>query len=230
MSTAEPPVELVPLSAIIPDTATQARVTVNSHAIGVYAKKLDKLPPIELFASEREPGRYYIGDGWHRFHAAKQAERDTIRAHVHRAVPVLGDDGEPTGAMRPVEDGRREAILWGLKANHEHGVQRTLEDVRNAVRIALADPEFKDRSDRYIAGMVGADRGMVKRLRLQMYGPDGQKVRVVTRNGQDIRMDVSSIGLRAADSEPGESAAPELLGLPPRGWACENCGHVHDRP
>jgi hypothetical protein len=46
---------------------------------------------------------------------------------------------------------RRDALLYALSANAEHGHRRTNEDKRRAVDIMLADPEWSKLTDRAIA-------------------------------------------------------------------------------
>lgn len=74
------------------------------------------LPPVVLF--NEGPGRpLYLADGFHRVEVARRLAQKTIRAEVR-------------------EGGYAEALAFALGANSSHGLRRTNEDKRNAVKVA----------------------------------------------------------------------------------------------
>src|ERR687889_2199677 len=103
--------------------AKQPRAVTDLNLAGEYAEAMlngAQFPPVVVFG---EGGNgYWLADGYHRWHAAGIAGLQLLAADV-----------------RP--GGRREAILHSVGANAEHGLRRTNDDKRRAVRTLLADPE-----------------------------------------------------------------------------------------
>jgi uncharacterized ParB-like nuclease family protein len=135
------------------------------------------VPPVTLFAertvedgSKEQKGtvRYYIGDGWHRFHALRELGRAVIPAIVH-------------------EGGRREALKCALGANTGFGLRRTNKDKRKAVEVAIR--EFPRLSSRAVAELCKVSHEMVNALRSQLadsascrVGRDGKTRHVAERD------------------------------------------------
>lgn len=136
----------VDLTKISTDPSTQARITISSTTVDEYAEALaagTHLPPVVLFGDDNS---YWIGDGFHRVHAARKASMSTIEADV-----------------RP--GGHREALLHAAGANASHGLRRTNGDKRRAVLLLLADPEWSKESDRWIAKAANVSHTYVAKLR-----------------------------------------------------------------
>lgn len=140
------------LSQLRIDGGTQPRVAINEEAVSDYAQHLREgvvLPPVAAFF---DGVVYWLADGFHRYHAHRRAGREAIAVDVH--------DG-----------GLREAILYSVGANAEHGLQRTNEDKRKAVQmlltdeIAAKDEHGKPWSNCEIARRCRVDEKMVRRLR-----------------------------------------------------------------
>ena len=106
-----------------------------------------ELPPIDLFESETEENAYYIGDGWHRLHAHREAKCKTIAAIVHPG-------------------GRAAALKHALGANADHGLRRTNRDKRNAVKIALK--HFPKLSNRELAKLCRVTHACVNKIKKQV--------------------------------------------------------------
>lgn len=130
---------------------TQSRVSLNQDAIDSYQEAMEESPkaypfaPIVVFR-ERAGAKTWIGDGWHRYRAARAAGRKTILAEVRQG-------------------GERAAVLFAAGANKDHGVHRTPEDKRKAVGMLLADPEWARWSDREIALHCAVSRPLVASVR-----------------------------------------------------------------
>ncbi len=121
--------ELIEIDSITIDAALQTRFSLNASAIEDYQAAIEAsqpMPPVTIFSD----GRYmYLADGFHRLQAYKQAGRDHIPADIR-----IGS--------------RRDAFKFALSANATHGLRRSPEDKRQAVKMALDDLELNELSDR----------------------------------------------------------------------------------
>lgn len=127
------------------DTRCQAREYMDEQALEEYAdayRSGEMLPPLDVFEVD---GELVVVDGFHRVEAARRAEVLTL------AVRIVGQ-----GSMADAE--------WhALASNQKHGLRRTREDKRRAVRRALElDPS---RSNREIARHVGVSDPFVGKIR-----------------------------------------------------------------
>jgi hypothetical protein len=190
----------VPLDRISTDTESQARVKIRTRVVRQYAAAMAEqlaegglcFPPIVLFTGERD---YWIGDGFHRVLAARRAGLTEIAASVQSGS-------------------RRDALLYSISANSAHCLPRTNADKRRAVSLLLADPEWRQWSDREIARRCQVDHKVVSRVRPRASGAEPQmRARKVQRGDQ-----VYEMSLPAADPAPEhlpEKPAPtDALGLP----------------
>lgn len=125
-------IKTLPLSAIRTNGGTQTRVQLNAAAVKEYGEAMTEgvhFPPVIVFFDGTD---HWLADGFHRV----QASMD---------IGALSIDAE----IRP--GGQRDAKLYSAGANGSHGVQRTNEDKRKAVKTLLADAEWAAWSDREIA-------------------------------------------------------------------------------
>lgn len=98
------------------------------------------LPPVVLF--NEGPGRpLYLADGFHRVEVARRLAQKTIRAEVR-------------------EGGYAEALAFALGANSSHGLRRTNEDKRNAVKVAWENRKMLFGVDNPSAGSVAEACGV----------------------------------------------------------------------
>lgn len=134
------------LNAIRIDGGTQARVQIDNDAVGDYAEAVKAgigFPPIVVF---HDGADHWLADGFHRYHAHKQAGKAGIVADIR------------SGTVR-------DAILFSLGANCTHGLRRTNADKRKAVTAMLGDSEWCAWSDRKIADLCGVSQPFVSGLR-----------------------------------------------------------------
>ena len=103
----------------------------------------DEFPPVVLFDDGR---KMYLADGFHRTAAALSIGRDRIDATVHQGS-------------------KQDALLFSLKANSKHGLQRTNDDKRHSVGLLLDDFEYADKSDREIAELCAVSHTFVSKIR-----------------------------------------------------------------
>jgi len=136
--------QAVRLADIQPDPEIQARVALKKSTVRQYAAAMrrgSKFTPIFLFW---DGTRFWLADGYHRWTAAGEAGLTSIEAEVRFGT-------------------RRDAILFAAGANA--GLPRTNEDKRRAVRMLLADAEWSNRSNEWIADSCGVSHSFVAKLR-----------------------------------------------------------------
>ena len=134
------------LNAIRIDGGTQPRERINMEVVGDYAEGVKvgiEFPPVVVFHDGAE---HWLADGFHRWHAHKQAGKVSIVADV-RAGTLL------------------DAKLFAVGANGAHGLRRTNEDKRRAVQMVLDEPAWKEWSDRKVADACGVSAPFVSALR-----------------------------------------------------------------
>jgi len=118
--------------AIRIDGSTQSRASINNDIVSEYATQIKEgaeFPPVVVFNDGTD---LWLADGFHRFRAHNKAGKTSIAADVRNGTV-------------------RDAILFSLGANSDHGIQRTAADKRKAVTTMLQDPEWGDWSDNAIA-------------------------------------------------------------------------------
>lgn len=133
------------LSLIRRDGGTQSRAELNAEAVTAYGDAMlagAVFPPVIVFYDGAE---YWLADGFHRWEAADAAGLEEIESDVRQGT-------------------RRDAILFSVRANASHGVQRTHSDKRRAVQILLNDAEWSLWSHRKIAEATGVSHTFVSKL------------------------------------------------------------------
>lgn len=131
------------------DGGTQARAKIDQDTVADYAARYENnqdMPPLVVFYDGTD---HWLGDGFHRYHAARQAGRNEIACDCRKGT-------------------QREAILYSCGANSSHGLKRTNADKRKAVSILLADPEWARKSNRWIADIAVVGDHLVAEIRTEM--------------------------------------------------------------
>jgi uncharacterized ParB-like nuclease family protein len=108
------------VAAIRTDGGTQPRSTILRDVVEEYAAAMAdgaKFPAITVFYDGAE---YWLADGFHRLAATDTAGREKINCDVRQGT-------------------RRDAVLHSVGANAAHGMRRTNDDKRRAVRVMLED-------------------------------------------------------------------------------------------
>jgi len=158
--------EKIQIHALVTD-GLQTRVTLNEDVVSDYCEILREggsLPPVVVF---RDVLTDYLADGFHRLEAAKRLGRIDIEAEVR--------DGDRTVALR-----------HALRANAAHGLRRTNEDKRNALKIAWDNRQALfggDPSNPMLAEACGVSESTVIRWRKGCAG--GVKDTPCSRVGAD---------------------------------------------
>jgi uncharacterized ParB-like nuclease family protein len=186
----------LPLSQIRCDEKAQPRVKLDEFMVKEYSEEMSEgaaFPPVIVFHRPNED--YYLADGWHRIEAARRRGCESIMAEVH-------------------EGGLRDAILYSLSANTDHGLRRTRADKRRAVRSLLEDPEWFSWSDNEIATrcrvsrkLVASTRKAVREEKTHLVQEQDRTVKAM-RGGKPYTVNASKIG-RKASSSPGTCVVPQ---------------------
>lgn len=147
----------LPLSSIRRDGGTQSRVTLQPLTAQEYAEVIDKLPPVVVYYDfdpiTMPEGNYWLADGFHRAKAHDLAGRTEIECEVRKGT-------------------QRDAILYSLSANENHGLRRNNADKRRAVETILRDKEWSRefKSDRAIAEACSVSHTFVQNIRKEAAG------------------------------------------------------------
>lgn len=176
------------------DSENQARERLDNDTVAEYAEAMErkeKLPPIVCY---HDGSTYWLADGFHRYHAARKRGEKVIEAQV-------------------IKGSRDDARWHAAGANTQHGLKRSPEDKRKAVRLALAlRPTM---SDNKIAAHCGVSPHTVASVRSgsSMQNAKMGTSRVATRNGVEYPINTANIGRRPdpreeATESPAEPSDP----------------------
>jgi hypothetical protein len=136
----------IPVAEICVEPEIQQRASHVDLALRAeYAEAMKAgatFPPVVVFDADM----LWLADGFHRVGAAEDAGLTEILADIRE-----GDE--------------RDALLYAVGANAEHGARRTAQDKHRAVATLLRDPEWKDRSDRWIAETAKVSHPFVAKVR-----------------------------------------------------------------
>lgn len=186
------------LNAIRIDGGTQPRERINMEIVGDYAEAIkvgiDEFPPVVVFHDGAE---HWLADGFHRWHAHKQAEKASILADVRQGS--LSD---------------AKLYASSAEANGTHGLRRSNADKRACVLMTLSvKPDW---SDSHIAKHAGVSHPFVADVRRSILKPlqDAPSVRTVERAGKTYQQDTTRIG-KSAKADPSVAAPREQPTSPP---------------
>ncbi len=155
----------------------------------VLAGKLKE--PISAFKDTE--GLLRLADGHARVAATKKAGKDSIRARVYAG-------------------GHHDAFVCALGANATHGARRTREDLHNAVKAALSDPEMMNWSNVQIGEVCACSDPFVGKVRRALASNDAATP--THRRGKDGKQYPATRNIPASASNgssltPPKSAAAE---------------------
>jgi len=178
------------------DRDTQSRVALNEVTVADYAEAIKSgatLPAVVVFFDKVD---HWLADGFHRFHAYREAGLESIPADI-----------------RP--GSKRDAVLFSVSANAEHGLRRTNEDKRRAVQLLLEDAEWSKWSNREIADRCSVSHNFVSEVRRSLESDDSEKPdeRVyTTKHGTRATMKTGAIGKppKAAQAAPKDTPAASV--------------------
>jgi len=131
------------------DGDTQSRTTIQEKTVQNYTEVLldgVKMPPIKLFYDGLD---WWLADGFHRYFAHKRAKINEIDCDITKGT-------------------KRDAKIYSLGANHDHGLPRTHEDKRKSVMTCLEDIELCDLKEREIARICNVSHTLVQRIKKEL--------------------------------------------------------------
>jgi len=144
-----------------PVVRSHIREDVVEEYASIYKKEKVKMPPIDVFTEDNKV--YLLGDGAHRTYALISLKVKTVEANVHKG-------------------GREDALRFALNANERHGVRRTRDDKRSAIREAIT--QWPKSSDNQIAAICAVDKNTVLTVRDDMEKKGAVKPEPI-RTGKD---------------------------------------------
>lgn len=177
------------LNSIQANGGTQPRQELNESHINNLIEQLElgaTLPPVTVFYDGKS---YWLADGFHRLAAHSRIHRNSISVDVCQGT-------------------QRDAILYSVGANSDHGLPRSNQDKRRAVMRLLNDEEWGQWSDREIAKRCRVHNSTVSRIKQELSQSDStsqsltNKSVTYSRNGRTATMDTSNIGKGKEDSIP----------------------------
>ncbi len=173
------------LNKIRVDGGTQSRAILQRNIINEYAELMQsnvEMPPVDIFHDGKN---YWLANGFHRFYAKKQISEnndegflpeETINATIHQGT-------------------QRDAILFSLGANADHGIRRNNDDKNRAVETMLRDNEWQNWSDREIAKICKVSNTFVSELRKKFNSATvNVDSKTYKRNGKVQTMKTENIG------------------------------------
>lgn len=174
---------LINLKKIRLDGGTQPRAELDIDLIREYAAAMlngDEFPPVTVFYDGTD---YWLADGFHRVNAAHLANMTAIKAEVRQGT-------------------QRDAVLYSVGVNAEHGKRRTNADKRRAVMTLLADAEWAAWSDNEIAAKCKVSQPFVSKIRREL-SYNGYKMDTAEEelSGNGYQMDAAEEGLSAPSAE-----------------------------
>jgi DNA modification methylase len=148
------PVKSLKLADLKPQNFIQPRVRADEFTIRDYAKAIGDgatFPPGEAFDDGKE---IWIADGNLRATAHVLAGKTHMRFNVRKGA-------------------RKDAVLFAVGANVQHGLRRTNADKKNAVMMLLSDATFAKLSDREIARRCAVTHPFIASVRAELKGGNG---------------------------------------------------------
>lgn len=190
-----PAATLLALTAIVNDGGTQMRAGMNAEKVKEYEEVLADAEawPFPALVVFHDGSRYWLADGFHRLNAAHRSKK-------FAEIPAEIKAGT-----------RRDAVLYAAGANATHGLPRTNDDKRRAVKTLLEDEEWAKWSDREIARRCAVSQPFVSALRKELSDKGYQMptARTVERGGQTYQQNTQNIG----SNRPARLFVGDLKGL-----------------
>ena len=192
-------IQTLKLDQIRIDGGTQPRVAIDEQVVAEYAEKYSSgvdLKPVAVFF---DGATYWLADGFHRYWANRKIESDYIFADVHQGT-------------------QRDAVLYSVGANADHGLRRTNPDKRKAVLTMLEDEEWSGWSNCEIARRCKVVESFVRKMKDSLTSHkaklDRPRRTYKTKHGTVAKMRTGNIGRRkrrGPDSpNPVREARPSL--------------------
>lgn len=187
----------LPLDQIRTDGGTQSRASLDDEHVRALADDIEagsELPPVVAFYDGRD---HWLADGFHRVRAYYEAGRSEVPADVRQGTV-------------------RDAVLFSVGANAQHGLRRSNADKRRAVEVLLRDEEWRRWSDRKIAEACGVGYSLVSDVRAQLPESGSPTAGPELRTGSDgVTRVVPRRPEQPRPPEPGPEAPEDFDDDPP---------------
>lgn len=188
----------VKLADIRTDGGTQPRFEIDESLVAEYADAMTEgaeFPPVVTYF---DGVAHWLADGFHRVHAARKIGMKEVHVEQHHGT-------------------KRDAVLYSVGANADHGMRRTNADKRKAVMTLLEDEEWSEWSDREIARHCAVSPDTVGRLRKEyesLSESDSEDKTptprtYTTKHGTQAKMNTENIGRRQPESPPADISSPD---------------------
>jgi len=131
------------------DGDTQSRIAISEKTVQDYTEVLMdgvKMPPVKIYHDGVD---WWLADGFHRYFAHKRAKINEVECEITKGT-------------------KRDAKIYSLGANHDHGLPRTNEDKRKSVMTCLEDIELCDLKEREIARICNVSHVTVNRIKKEL--------------------------------------------------------------
>lgn len=202
-------IQSVEIAKVRMDGGTQPRAKLFEEVVNDYAEDMKQgaiFPPVIIYFDGEE---YWLADGFHRVRAKEAIGEKKVAANVH-----LGT--------------RRDAVLYAVGANAEHGLRRTNADKRRAVNRLVRDHEWRKWSDREISRRCGVSNSFVGDVRKELsvigqhmnsYREEPEldpAIRLAQRGGTVYEIDTTGIrkGSQVEDKKPKRRRAKKKPATP----------------
>ncbi|MDR2345467.1 MAG: hypothetical protein LBE18_05320 [Planctomycetaceae bacterium] len=179
------------------DLDTQSRVTLNKDVVREYMEAMSlgvKFPPLLVFYDEPND-QYILADGFHRYEAYIRLKSDE-KILVEQQIGTVDD-----------------ARWASIGANKSHGLQRSNEDKRNAVKQALLHTNGMNLSNVKIAKHVGVNDKTVAAIRKELeLSSEIPKIenRTIQRGDQTYKQNANRVQQNNISSENLSSEIPMI--------------------
>lgn len=164
---------------VVTTGGTQSRASISEDTVANYAEAIQNgalLPPIVVY---HDGTAYWLADGFHRLMAYARLGVEWVPADVRQGA-------------------RRDAVLYSVGANSDHGLPRTNADKRHAVMLLLNDEEWAAWSNREIASRCAVNPSLVDKMRkeisLPTNGSEPTPKTYTTKHGTVATMRTENIG------------------------------------
>lgn len=195
-------IQILKITSLQRTCEMQSRVTINQRIVQQYAEEMRngaQFPAVVVYV---DGSNHWLADGFHRIEATIIIGAEFITAEIRKGTA-------------------RDALLYAVGANADHGLRRTRGDKRRSVSMLLTDNEWRQWSDRSIAKKCSVSDRFVSTLRKTL-STNGRSVeRLAERNGTTYSMNTTRIGTdRILEDNPdqsGDSVDGEKSGKFPTG-------------
>jgi len=189
----------LPIDAINITGGTQSRLSIKEDYVEeIFEKMKDgvEYEPVKAFFDGKE---YWLGDGFHRYHATRKNGKASIKCYVTNGL-------------------LREAILFSKVANNLHGLPPTLQDKINNAKELIEDFEWGAWSNREIGRICDLSHVTIAKLRVgkvpekvKFLDKDGEVKTRATKPEKPVKVDVAKPATPPADDGKQQEAIDFLV-------------------